>query len=166
VETALHVLAILLVAVALAPALAHALEFPGKLRLAEREYLVVQPIYYPGFTFAGIAEPVAVLVVLLTAVLMPFGGAPFWLCLAAFAALAAMHAVYWLVTHPVNKFWLKDTAISGAGNAFFATDAVQGGIAAPTHWTTLRDRWEYSHVVRAGMAFAALALIAAAVAIE
>jgi len=51
-------------------ALAHALEFPGKLRLDQRTYLSVQTIYYPGFTIGGIAEPlstVATLALLLTA---------------------------------------------------------------------------------------------------
>jgi hypothetical protein len=44
------------VLVAVAPALAHALEFPGKMRLSQNAYATVQPFYYPGFTFAGIAE--------------------------------------------------------------------------------------------------------------
>ena len=33
--------------------LAHALEFPGKLRLNKETYLNMQMIYYPGFTIGG-----------------------------------------------------------------------------------------------------------------
>jgi hypothetical protein len=36
--------------------LAHALEWPGKLRLSREHYLAVQPIYYPGFTYSGFAR--------------------------------------------------------------------------------------------------------------
>jgi hypothetical protein len=53
----LQVLTVLLVAVAMALALAHALELPGKLRLSKEQYLAVQPIYYPGFTFGGWPSP-------------------------------------------------------------------------------------------------------------
>jgi hypothetical protein len=53
----LQILTTVLVAVAMVPALAHALEYPGKMRLSRDAYLTVQPIYYPGFTIAGgIAE--------------------------------------------------------------------------------------------------------------
>ena len=57
----LEVLSVLLVATSMSMALAHALEFPGKLRLDERTYLSVQTIYYPGFTIVGVAEPLAVI---------------------------------------------------------------------------------------------------------
>jgi len=49
----LEVLTVLLVAVAMALALAHALELPGKLRLSKDAYIAMQPIYYPGFTIGG-----------------------------------------------------------------------------------------------------------------
>jgi len=49
-----QVITLMLVAVSMAMSLAHALELPGKLRLSETEYRIVQPIYYPGFTFGGL----------------------------------------------------------------------------------------------------------------
>jgi hypothetical protein len=49
----LQVLTVLLVAVVMGLTLAHALEFPGKIRLGREEYLVTQAIYYPGFTIGG-----------------------------------------------------------------------------------------------------------------
>jgi hypothetical protein len=48
----LEVVTVFLVGVAMSMALAHALEYPGKLRLDERTYLAVQTIYYPGSPLA------------------------------------------------------------------------------------------------------------------
>jgi hypothetical protein len=50
---AFEVITLVLVAIAMALSLAHALEFPGKLRLSREHYLAVQTIYYPGFTIGG-----------------------------------------------------------------------------------------------------------------
>ncbi len=52
--TSLSAVALLLVAVTMGLSLAHALEFPGKLRLDEPTYRAVQAIYYPGFTIGGL----------------------------------------------------------------------------------------------------------------
>jgi len=50
---AMQVITLLLLALAMVPAVAHALELPGKKRLTKETYLAVQPIYYPGFTIIG-----------------------------------------------------------------------------------------------------------------
>lgn len=157
----LQVASIVVVAVALALSLAHALELPGKKRLGKEHYLAVQAIYYPGFTIGGAAEPVGLILVLLLLVLTPVGGAAFLLTAGALAALAAMHAAYWLLTHPVNRFWLKDYQPKGLGGRFFAVRAKEDD--RPPDWTELRDRWEFSHVVRAVLAAASLVMLAAAV---
>ena len=60
----LQIVALMLVAVAMALSLAHALELPGKMRLGKDAYLSVQTIYYPGFTIGGIAEPLGILVLI------------------------------------------------------------------------------------------------------
>jgi hypothetical protein len=65
----LQVLTVLLVAVAMAVTLAHALELPGKMRLTKDVYYTMQPIYYPGFTIGGFAEPAGML---LTVILLFF----------------------------------------------------------------------------------------------
>jgi hypothetical protein len=57
----MQVVTVVLVALAMIPAVAHALELPGKMRLSKDIYFAVQRIYYPGFTFAGIAEPASCL---------------------------------------------------------------------------------------------------------
>ena len=76
---ALQVLTVMLAAVTMALSLAHALEFPGKLRLGKEQYLAVQPIYYPGFTIGGIAEPAVILATLALLIMTPAGTAAFWL---------------------------------------------------------------------------------------
>jgi hypothetical protein len=155
----LQVIAVMLVAVSLALSLAHALELPGKLRLRKETYLAVQQIYYPGFTIGGIAEPLGIIALLLLLVLLPHFDEQFWLTAAALGALAASHAIYWFVTHPVNGFWTKGIKLSGPGAAFFnlfATD-VAGD------WSSMRDVWEYSHLGRAICAALSLFLLACAI---
>lgn len=148
----LHALALILLALALAPLLAHALELPGKMRLPERDYLAVQTVYYPGFTIVGGAEPLGVAVLVLTAILWEGSSAGFWLTIVAALGLAASHAIYWLVTHPVNNFWLKGFELRGAGKGFFGFALRE----LDSHdWKALRDRWEYSHVARAACVSAA-----------
>jgi hypothetical protein len=164
---ALQVLTVLLVSVAMALALAHALELPGKMRLPRESYLIVQAIYYPGFTIGGVGELAALVASPVLVIMTPYGTPAFWLVLSGFIALIGMHAVYWVVTHPVNKFWLKETKLEGAGAKFFSADPMRRGDneKSPPGWTALRDRWEYSHVARAALALLSLTLIVTAVAI-
>jgi hypothetical protein len=149
-----QIIAVLLVAIAMSSAVGHAMEFPGKLRLSKQEYLAVQPIYYPGYTiFGGAGEALGLIVTLVWAG-VAYGTPQFPLVLAAFVAMVAMHATYWIFTHPVNRFWLEHTRLGSAGEAFFSTGAGEGGA---TDWRQMRDRWEYSHVARA--VFSTLALL-------
>jgi hypothetical protein len=157
----MQVLAIVLEAVSLALSLAHALELPGKLRLGKEAYFTTQTIYYPGFTFGGAAEPAAILAMLVLLAVTPFGSSASWLTLAAFLASASAHGIYWALIHPINKVWLADQNLEGAGQAFFA---VGGGAVRSDDWTRLRDRWEYSHVARAALALVSLTALAIAAA--
>jgi hypothetical protein len=165
---ALQILSTLLVAVSMAMALAHALELPGKMRLARDTYLAVQTIYYPGFTIAGgIAEAGGLIATLVLLILTPPGSAAFWLTLVALAGLIGMQAVYWIFTHPVNRYWLQGERLEGLGSAFFSFDPGHRSpaptAAGPTDWTALRDRWEYSHVARAALALVSLIALILAV---
>jgi hypothetical protein len=161
----LQILTILLVTVALVPSLAHALELPGKLRLDKETYYAVQPIYYPGFTIAGISEPLGILATILLLVLTPLGSTDFWLTLVALLGFLGMQAVYWLWTHPVNQFWVEGAPLNRMSAGFFSFGATRSRLENATHppeWTALRDRWEYSHVARAGCAIVSfLALVIA-----
>ena len=156
----LQVVAVILTAITMALSLAHALELPGKLRLDRSEYLAVQPIYYPGFTRAGAAEPIAVLVLAVLLALTTFGGAAFWLTAGALVAAATTHLLYWLLTAPVNKVFLQDQQLSGSARRFFDT-GTRGG--DKHEWTVLRDRWERSHLYRAATAMTAFVLLTIAI---
>lgn len=157
----LQVVTVFLVAVAMSLALAHALEMPGKMRLDKETYIAVQSIYYPGFTYGGLGEGLGIVATTVLLLMTPTNRPEFWWTLVALVALVAMHAVYWLITHPVNKFWLKDTHLTGLGGEFFSLDPMKRGAASTDDaesWKKLRDRWEYSHVLRA--ALSAVALVA------
>jgi hypothetical protein len=149
-----QVLATVSTAVAMTTSVAHTLELPGKLRLSRHDYESVQTIYYPGFTWAGPAEPIAIVALGVVVALTPFGSAAFWLSSAAVVAAVATHALYWKLTAPVNKVWLKDERLSGTAQRFFDSAAD----VDVNDWTALRDRWERSHVYRAITASTAFSL--------
>jgi Domain of unknown function (DUF1772) len=165
----LEVLSVCLVAVAMSLALAHTLELPGKMRLDRDTYLATQPIYYPGFTVGGgVGEAGGMIATLALLLLTPRSSAEFSWTLIAFASLVAMHLTYWVFTHPVNKFWLKEIQLKGFGGGFFRFDPRSRSAPVPGHeedWKRFRDRWEYSHVIRAALAAFSLVCLVIAVAI-
>lgn len=69
----LRVLTVIFVVLAMVPALAHALELPGKMRIAKDVYFAIQPIYYPGFTIAGMSEPLSIISTTVVLVMTPGG---------------------------------------------------------------------------------------------
>jgi hypothetical protein len=143
----LRLVAVILVAVAAALGLAHVLELPGKMRLTRDAYFAVQPIYYPGFTWGGaVGEGGGLVATLLLFFLTPSGSSAYAPTLVALLALLAVHAVYWGVTHPINRVWLQGQSLRGLGKGFFGFATRQ---RAAEDWEVLRDRWELSHVVRA-----------------
>jgi uncharacterized membrane protein len=158
----LQIAAVLLAAWAWAPALAHALELPGKRRLTKDAYLATQGIYYPGFTVAGIGEPIAAIAALGLLSATPREQPEYWLTLIALVGLIGMQAVYWIVTHPINKVWAARESLGKAGSTFFAAGAARTPDSAG--WQRLRDRWEYSHVARAILA--AISLIGLVIALN
>jgi hypothetical protein len=157
----LQVVTTTLAAIAMGLSLAHALEYPGKLRLDRETYLATQAIYYPGFTCGGASEPAGILATVVLLIATPTATAAFWLTLAVLLLLGAAHAVFWLVTQPVNKFWLAGEKLGRAGERFFAVDKARG--AEMPDWTVLRDRWEFSHIARAVLQGAAFVLLVIAV---
>lgn len=159
----LEVVTVFLVGVAMSMALAHALEYPGKLRLDERTYLAVQTIYYPGFTIGGAGEALAVIATLVLMIAMRNDSSAFWWALAAFVAVLTMHLIFWLITQPVNRYWLKYHQLSPTGALFFGVHHGDQSADRLPSWTSLRKRWEYSHIVRA--VFSAIALITLVIAV-
>jgi hypothetical protein len=162
----LQVVTVLLVAVAMALTIAHALQLPGKMRLTKDVYYAMQPIYYPGFTIGRFAEPASLILTIILLFFTPLGSVDFWLTLVALLGLIGMRATYWLFTHPVNKFWLQGQKLSGLGSSFFSLGADRSSSQKKSHamdWTDLRNRWEYSHVARAGLPFASLTTLVIAI---
>jgi len=160
----LQILTAILIAVALALALAHALELPGKMRLTKETYFAMQPIYYPGFTIGGgIGEFGGLIATIILLFFTPLGSAEFWLTLVALLGLVGMQAIYWLLTHPVNQFWLEGENLNRFSAGFFSFAANRSNQSRPVDWTDLRNQWEYSHAVRAGFALVSLVAIVIAV---
>jgi hypothetical protein len=163
--TTLQIVTLILVALAMVPAGAHALEFAAKMRLSKDAYLTVQRIYYPGFTIAGLAEGLSMIAALALVFVTPRNSTAFVLSLTALILLLTMHAVYWLVTAPVNRIWLKGQQLSKGGSMFFRMNTGREQ-TQETEWTALRSRWEYSHLIRASLVAVAHTLLVSAVAIS
>jgi hypothetical protein len=156
--TTLKLVSLFLVVATVIPSVAHALELPGKLRLTREQYLAVQPIYYPGFTVIGAAEPLSIVVLAALLALAPGRAASFWLIVAALAASVLTHVLYWTLTAAVNKVWLRNEVMSGSAQRLFGA----GRSLNESDWTMLRDRWERSHLYRATTSVSALILLAVA----
>jgi Domain of unknown function (DUF1772) len=159
VYSALEVITVMLAAVTMSLALAHALELPGKLRLTKDQYLAVQTIYYPGFTIGGVAELASIIAAAALLLLTPAGTSQFRLIAGALAALVAVQAIFWMQTQPVNKYWLQSTQLSSAASRFFEA----GSALSAADWVEMRDRWERSHVMRAVASTIALLLLTTAI---
>src|SRR5947209_2313441 len=160
----IQLVVLLLVVVSMSMSLAHALELPGKVRLDKETYIAVQAIYYPGFTIAGAAEPLSIVASFVLLFMERKKTLAFSLTLIAIVALIAMHAIFWLITQPVNKFWLKSQKLAPLGAKFFSTNtAEQAEIGTREEWKKMRDRWEYSHFVRAVLSIIALITLLIAV---
>jgi hypothetical protein len=68
----------------------------------------------------------------------------------------------------VNNFWLKDQNLGGVGGGFFKFDPLKRKAQTSTSddgdvWECFRDRWEFSHLVRA--LFSAIGLLALIIAV-
>jgi ketosteroid isomerase-like protein len=154
----LKLASLLLVVATVIPSVAHALELPGKLRLTREQYFAVQPIYYPGFTAIGAAEPLSVLVLAALLALTSSGTRVFWLIAGAMLASILTHALYWALTAPENKVWLRDEALSNSAQRLFESARSLN----ESDWTIFRDRWERSHLYRAAASVVGFILLAVA----
>src|ERR1051325_2897705 len=136
---ALQISTVMLVAVIMGLTLAHALEFPGKLRLGRQEYLVTQGIYYPGFTIGGIGEILGIIATLLLVILTPHDNPAFLWTLIAFVAVTGAHVVFWVVTQPVNRYWVSQLKLSKSAERFFSANEGEAQTkGSKDGWETLR----------------------------
>jgi hypothetical protein len=79
---------------------------------------------------------------------------------------ARSFATYWLLTHPVNNFWLKSVKMKGTGKHFFSAGPLRRIGPGDADWAVLRDRWELSHLIRAVFGMLGLVLLVTAVALR
>ena len=98
-----------------------------------------------AFTYTGAAEPLSIVALAVLLWLSPRFTMAFWLLALALAAGVLTHLLYWVLVAPVNKVWLEGEALSAPARQLFGAT----GYAGRTDWTSLRDRWEWSHVYRA-----------------
>jgi hypothetical protein len=136
-------LALLLVALALTPALAHVLELPNKIRLPREQYLTVQQLYR-GWSRLGIIVIAALVSTLVLTFMVREHDQEFAWALAAFACIALTQVVFWAFTFPVNRKTHNWTRL-------------------PDDWGSLRLRWEYSHATSAVLNLLALVSLIASV---
>ena len=122
-------LSLLLVALALAPAMAHLLELPNKIGMSREEYLVAQQVYR-GWALLGIVVIGALLSTLGLALLARRRPGEFGPALTAFLCIAATQVVFWTFTYPANQQTANWTIL-------------------PDQWMALRAQWEYSHAASA-----------------
>jgi ribose/xylose/arabinose/galactoside ABC-type transport system permease subunit len=134
--TTTRFLSLLFVALALGPSLAHLLELPNKISLSAHNYLIVQQIYW-GWALLGIVVLGALLSTLVLTIMVRTRRKTFIFTLVAFLCIVGTQLVFWTFTYPANQ----------------ATD---NWIVLPANWLELRDQWEYSHAVSAGLNLIAL----------
>jgi hypothetical protein len=136
-------LAVMLTAFALAAALAHLMELPGKMTYDARLYVLLHRTLYPTFgQTAGWAEGLALILVVGLAWRVRQRGAAFPLTLAAAVCQAAAMAVFLAFVQPANVTM-----------ASWPLDSI------PPEWAGWRDQWEYGHAARAVLQTGTLAAL-------
>lgn len=129
-------IALIATALALGPALAHALELPGKIGMTVGEYFTVQRIYQG---WDQIAYVLALQLAGILGVIALYWSVPTvrWPAVVALLALVAAQVLFWTFTFPANQ-------------------ATANWTQRVETWEALRTQWEYSHL--AGASFQLLAM--------
>lgn len=133
---AIETFSLLLVALALAPGMAHVLEMRSKMALPRDDYRTVQQIYR-GWALLGVLVVAELVALGLLAFLLRDETEAFRLAVLALACAAGTQLVFWAWTFPVNR-------------------ATSNWTRLPDHWPALRRRWESSHAVGAALNLVAL----------
>lgn len=145
-----RLLAIMLTALSLGPALGHLLELPAKMTYAGALWLTVSQTLYATFGTVGAAFEVGAVVstVVLTIMVRQRRPAFGW---TAFSALCAIisHAAFWIWLAPIN-----------------ATIAALTIETLPSNWVELRSQWEYTHAARAVLQTIALGALVISILLE
>lgn len=129
-------IALMATALALGPALAHALELPAKIGMTVGEYFTVQRIYQ-GWN--QIAYVLALQAAGILGVIALYWRVPAvrWPALVALFALVGAQLLFWTLTFPANQ-------------------ATANWTQRVENWEVLRMQWEYSHLAGAGFQLLAM----------
>lgn len=139
-------LSILFTAIAMSAGFAHLFVLPNKIHLSREEYLTVQQIYR-GWALLGIAEMCALLSTLILTVLVREQPWIFYLSFIAIVCIAMSLLIFFLFIYPANQ-------------------ATSNWTNLPQNWQLLRQQWEYSHAVSAGLYFIAFVSLVMSTLIE
>src|SRR5688572_8169160 len=129
-------LAVILTGLALIGPGAHLFELSNKIALPKEQYFVVQGIYN-GWWMVGLLLPVALLANVALAYVARADRTALVLALAAAALIVIELTIFMIWTQPANA-------------------ATRNWTAQPDNWAALRQQWEWSHAVNAGVMFVAL----------
>ena len=136
-------LAIVLTGLAVVAPAAHLFALPGKIHMAANDYFTVQRIYL-GWWVLGLFLPAALIANLALAAVVRHNTAAMGLAIAATVLIAVNLAIFMVWTKPANA-------------------VTENWTVRPENWQALRQQWEYSHAVNAGvtlLAFCATTLAA------
>ena len=128
-------LAIILTGLAVIAPAAHLFVLPGKIHMPADAYFTVQRIYL-GWWVVGLFLPAAFLANLALAVVARGDKPALWLAVAAMGMIAINLTIFMIWTQPANA-------------------ATQNWAIRPENWQVLRQQWEHSHAVNAGVTFLA-----------
>jgi hypothetical protein len=145
-----RLLAVMLTALSLGPALGHLLELPAKMSYSGAMWLTVSQTLYASFGTVGALFEVGALATVLALVFLVHARQPaFGWTLLGGICLAASHAAFWIWLAPVN--------------GVIATLSVE---TLPADWAGLRNVWEYTHAARAMLQIIGLGALVFSVLVE
>jgi len=130
----LQFVALILGAIALAPAGAHLFSMPNKVGLSQADYFVAQGVYR-GWALFGVVLFTNLAVLAVLAIRQRAQMTPFVLVLGALAAQLATLAIFFIFVFPANQATVNWTTV-------------------PADWQQWRAQWEWGHAVDALIAFA------------
>ncbi len=136
--TVLRFAAVLFTGLAVIAPAAHLFEMSNKLLLAKGDYFIVQGIYN-GWWMLGLFLPLSFLANLSLAYVTRSDTTALALSLAAAICVAINLTIFYFWTQPANA-------------------ATQNWTVQPDNWAALRQQWEYSHAVNAGVMLLAFCL--------
>jgi hypothetical protein len=136
--TVIRFAAILFTGLALVAPAAHLFEMLNKMPLSQSDYFIVQRIYN-GWWMLGLFLPLAFLANLAAAWTQRRDRVALVLSLGAAACVLLNLTIFFVFTQPANA-------------------ATQNWTVQPDNWAALRQQWEYSHAVNAGVMLAAFCL--------